>query len=299
MPGDRFLGSAILLLLAFLWGLGFVFQRSGMDHLGPHSFNAARFGIAAISLIPVLYFFGKPTPRAERTRMIWASLAGGSLFFGGISFQQVGLVHTTAGKAAFITGLYIVLVPVLSIALGHVARWNIWLACLLAISGLFLMVDTGSFQLAYGDGLVLICSLFWATQILVTGAFAGRLDGVTFAFGQVVTVALIALPTALWLETPTWPSLWAARFDVLFVGVIVTAAGMVLQILGQRRVPPTPAGIIMSLEAVFGALCGYLFLSEAISFAMFSGGVLMLAGMVLAQLTLPPLFGRAHPKGSL
>ncbi|MEO0342741.1 MAG: DMT family transporter [Pseudomonadota bacterium] len=299
MSHTRAIGILILLLLAFLWGLGFVFQRSGMDHIGPYTFNAARFVVGAISLLPALYFFARKTARSKRPTLWKASLLGGIFFFGGITFQQVGIVYTTAGKTAFITGLYIVIVPILSIALGQIARWNVWLACVIAVIGLFFLSETSSLNLQYGDTLVLICAFFWAAQIVVVGRMADQLDGPSFAFGQVLTVTAIAIPTALILENHSWADIWAAKGAILFVGVIDTGLALILQILGQRRVPATAAGIILSLEAVFGAICGYLFLAEIITQRMFVGGILMLSAMVIAQLSLPRLLPRADPTGPL
>ncbi|MEM9715139.1 MAG: DMT family transporter [Pseudomonadota bacterium] len=299
MTREQIFGSILLLIVAFVWGLGFVFQRSGMEHIGPYTFNAGRFVLGALSLLPVIWLFGRKTDPVDRGAMWTASILAGLCFFGGITLQQVGIVYTTAGKAAFITGLYIVIVPVFSIALGFVARWNVWVACLLALVGLFFLAETGSFRLAYGDTLILICAVFWALQIIVVGLYAQRLDGPTFAFGQTLTVTVIAVPLALIMEDHSWADLWAAKWALLFVGVIDTGFALTLQTLGQRRVPATPAGIILSLEAVFGALCGYLFLAEIITASMFFGGTLMLTAMILAQLTLPPLFRRADPKGSL
>ena len=230
MTKDQLIGSALLLFLAFIWGLGFVFQRSGMDHLGPYTFNAARFVVGAISLIPALLLFSKPTPRKTRPTLLKASIFAGFFFFLGITFQQVGIVYTTAGKAAFITGLYIIIVPILSILLGQIARWNVWLACILALVGLYFLAETGSLRLAYGDTLILICAFFWAGQIIVVGLFADRLDGPSFAMGQTVTVALIAVPLALILEDFTWANLWAAKWAILFVGVIDTGLAFIIQI---------------------------------------------------------------------
>ena len=247
MNKDYAIGVCLLLFLALIWGLGFVFQRSGMDHLEPFSFNTVRFLLGGLSILPLLWVFPAKNTMT-RQGLIRASFWGGLFFFGGISFQQVGLVYTTAGKSAFITGLYIILVPIFSIAIGQVARANVWFAAVLAVIGLFLLSGAEGLRLAYGDSLTVICAGFWALQILVTAQFADRFDGVEFALGQIIVVFLLSLPIALLFENPSWEGIWNARYALLFVGIMDTGLAMILQILGQRRVPATQAGIIIVLR---------------------------------------------------
>lgn len=297
MTRDHVIGSAILLFLALIWGVGFIFQRLGMEHIGPFTFNAARFALGALSLLPVLYLFPARLEATSDTRrrlvLIHASFLGGLFFFGGISLQQVGLQFTTAGKSAFITGLYIILVPIFSIFLGQIARSNVWVAAGLALLGLYFLSESEGFAIGYGELLTVFCAVFWALQILVTARFAKRLDMVEFALGQVLVVFVLSLVVAYAVENPIWRDIWKAKWSLAFVGIIDTGLAMILQILGQSRVPATQAGIIMSFEAVFGALAGYLFLAEVISARMFTGCIFMLLGMIVAQITLPRVFKKS------
>ena len=279
------LGIAMLFAIAAIWGVGFVFQREGMDHIGPFTFNAARFIIGALSVIPVIAIFSKPTSQNEDTSstFIGGMLAGVMLFIG-ISLQQIGLVHTSAGKAAFITGMYIVFVPIFGMFLGQKMGGKVWVAAAIAVIGLYLLSITDQLKFARGDGLVLIAAVFWGGQVLVAAHYSPKVNGPKFAFVQFATVAIISLPFAVMGEVITLDALILSAQALLFTGLIATGLAMTLQILAQERVPSTQAAMIMSLETVFGAFSGWLLLGEILTSRMLLGAVLMLLGIVIAQL---------------
>jgi drug/metabolite transporter (DMT)-like permease len=278
-------GLAMLFITAAIWGVGFVFQREGMGQIGPFTFNTARFIIGALSVIPVIFLFSKKTTNdgEAKTTLIGGILAGLVLFVG-ISLQQIGLVHTSAGKAAFITGMYIVFVPVIGVFLGQKIGGKVWIAGIIAVLGLYLLSVTDQMRFAQGDGIVLIGAVFWAFQVLVTAHYSQKINGPKFAFVQFATVAILSLPFALILETVTLDGLIASAEGLLFTGIVATGIAITLQILAQARVPSTQAAMIMSLETVFGAFSGWLFLNEILSSRMLMGAGLMLLGIVIAQL---------------
>lgn len=279
------LGLLMLFTTAAIWGVGFVFQREGMDLIGPFTFNTARFIIGALSVIPVILLFpGKTAKDGEAKATLVGGILAGVVLFVGISLQQIGLVHTSAGKAAFITGMYIVFVPVFGIFLGQKIGGKVWVAGGIAVIGLYLLSITDQMQFAQGDGLVLIGAVFWAFQVLVTAHYSQKINGPKFALVQFVTVAILSLPFALVLEVITLDGLLSAAKPLLFTGLVATGLAITLQILAQARVPSTQAAMIMSLETVFGAFSGWLFLGEILSTRMLIGAGLMLLGIVIAQL---------------
>lgn len=278
-------GLAMLITIAIIWGVGFVFQREGMEQLGPFAFNAARFTIGALSVIPVIMIFSKPTMNQDQvSSTIIGGIVAGSVLFIGISLQQVGMVHTTAGKAAFITGMYMVFVPILGLFIGQKIGAKVWVAGFIAVVGLYLLSITDQLEFAQGDGFVLLGAAFWGAQVLVTAHYSQKVNGPKFALVQFITVAVLSLPFALALETTTLDALILSAKALLFTGVVATGLAMTLQILAQARVPSTQAAMIMSLETVFGAFSGWLLLGEILTSRMLLGASLMLLGIFIAQL---------------
>lgn len=276
---------AMLFVVAALWGLGFVFQRTGMDHVGPFTFNSLRFVLGGLSVLPLIWIFSKKNVSLNERRLITkGGVLAGICLFGGISFQQVALVYTTAGKSAFITGMYIIFVPLIGILLGQMVGAKVLVAGVIAFVGLYFLSVTSAFAFEYGDVLTLICAVFWALQVIVTGHYSRKVDGPKFAMVQFITVIMLSLPIALMTETVTWSGIWGARDELLFVGIVGTGFAMTLQILAQKRVPAVQAALIMSLETVFGAFFGWLVLAEVFTTRMLLGSALMLLGIVIAQL---------------
>jgi drug/metabolite transporter (DMT)-like permease len=270
----------MLLIVAVVWGSTFVAQRVAAQYLGPFSYNGLRFLLGAVALLPLLRGRWRATTRYE-----WkGGLLAGLLLVGGAGLQQAGLKFTTAGKAGFITGLYVVLVPLL-LALGW-RQWlqpSAWIASTLAAAGLYLLSVQGSLTLAPGDGLELAGAVLWALHVILIGQLVKQADALRLAWVQYLVCGGISLLLGLALETTTLPGLWAAWWAVLYGGVLSVGLGYTLQVFGQRVAPPTDAAIILSLETVFAATFGWLLLGEVLTTQQLVGCGLMFAGMLVAQ----------------
>jgi drug/metabolite transporter (DMT)-like permease len=285
----------LLLLTALIWGSAFVAQRVGMDHVGPFTYNGARFLLGALSLLPLLLIRRRSEPLIAPGGGRWlfaGGLLAGLILFAGASLQQIGIVHTTAGKAGFITGLYVVIVPLLGLMLGHRTPWKTWIGAALAMAGLYLLTMTETLTLAQGDGLVFISAFFWAGHVLVIGWLSGRhIEPVLLACLQFVVCAVLSLGVAVVMEPIHWQGLRDAALPILYGGLLSVGVAYTLQVVAQRDAPPAHAAIILSLETVFAALSGWLLLNETLAGRGILGCTLMFAGMLLSQLSL----GKAAP----
>ncbi|HRD67977.1 MAG TPA: DMT family transporter [Candidatus Competibacter sp.] len=296
MPALKALKAELLLLLtAVIWGFAFVAQRVGMEHVGPFTYNGVRFILGALSLLPLLLIGRRPAAAGHPGRwrpILTGSLLAGLLLFAGASLQQVGIVYTTAGKAGFITGLYVVIVPLLGLLWGHRTPWSTWTGAVLAAAGLYLLTVTGDLSLAEGDGLVLLGALFWAGHVLIIGWLSGRhIEPVLLACLQFVVCAALSLLVAVAFEPITLAGLEGAALPILYGGLLSVGVAYTLQVVAQRDAPPAHAAIILSLETVFAALGGWWLLHETLSGRSLTGCALMFAGMLLSQLGI----GRAAP----
>lgn len=277
----------LLVLVAAIWGSGFVAQRLGMATLGPYSFNAARFVLATLALLPVWWYMrsrqSKPQPTGGKL-FWWGSLLAGSVMFAGFSFQQVGLQYTTAGNAGFITSMYIVLVPLIGLALGERTRIHIWLGIVLAVLGLYKLSVGPDFHINRGDWLELMGAFFWAAHVVTLGWLSRRVtDVVGVSVVQFAVAACWGIAAALLLESPTVPDFSAAALPLLYSGLIVSGLAFSLQIMAQRTVDASMAALILSGEAVFALLAGWFFLGEQVGSKELVGCGLMLAGMLISQ----------------
>ena len=283
--------NALLLATAAVWGLAFVAQRAGMDYVGPFTFNALRFALGGAALWGVICLrdagrlpaiqSAAPGFRRKGWRG-WGLLLGVALF-GGASLQQVGLVYTTAGKAGFITGLYVVLVPLAGAWLGARHGRNVWLGALLALAGLYLLSATGAWRMARGDFLVFLSALFWTVHVLLVDHLVARFDSLRLAALQFGVVALLSAAVALWQEAWSLAALRGALWAVLYGGLLSVGVGYTLQLVAQQYARPAAAAILLRLEAVFALLGGALLLSEPLTGRGLLGSALMLAGMLLSQ----------------
>jgi len=272
----------LLCAVAAIWGFAFVAQSAGMEHLGPYSFNAARLLLGALSLLPVWLLMQRG--RAPQGRALWlgGSLAG-ALMFGGITCQQVGLLGTTAGNAGLITGMYIVLVPMVGVLLGHRTRVQTWAGVVLALAGLYRLSVGPDFHINRGDLQVLIGALFWTAHVLVIGWLSRQVDAISLAVWQFVVASVLGVALALGLETPQPADFEAAWVPLLYAGVASSGIAFTLQIIAQRRVDPGTAALIMSMEAVFAVVGGWLLLGESLGAKEQLGCALMVAGMLISQ----------------
>jgi drug/metabolite transporter (DMT)-like permease len=309
----RLRSDLLLLLTALIWGFAFVGQRLGMEHVGPLTFNATRFFIGGLVLLPLIMVSARraqpqmrpasmPGPSASEAAdsaspllprapaplhsvsLLRSGLLVGAVLFAAATLQQMGLVFTTAGKAGFITSLYVVIVPLLGVALGHRIGRATWAGALLAAVGLyFLTMRPGEWRMAPGDLLVLLGAVLWAVHMLLLGRLSPGRDPARLAFVQFMTCAALSGLAALLFETTTADALRDALPAILFTGVLSVGVGYTLQVAGQRHAPPADTAIILSLEAVFAVLAGRLLLGEQLTARALIGCGLMLAGILISQ----------------
>lgn len=276
----------LLLLTAIIWGFAFVAQRVGMEHVGPFTYNGVRFVLGALSLLPLLWMNRRavaPISHGDR-RLIWGGgLLAGLLLFAGASLQQVGIVYTTAGKAGFITGLYVVIVPLVGLFWGHRTPWSTWVGAMAATTGLFLLTMTDDLTLGSGDGLVLIGAFFWSAHVLAIGRLSQRIEPLLLSCLQFVVCAVLSLAVAITAESISLNGLRAAAQPILYGGILSVGVAYTLQVVAQRDTPPAHAAILLSLETVFAALGGVWLLNETLSGRGIVGCILMFAGMLLSQ----------------
>ena len=283
--------DALLLTTAIIWGFAFVAQRAGMDYVGPFTFNGIRFAIGSLSLLPLVLMSreqrtatNKILPNPGLKTILFGGAALGLALFSGASFQQIGLVYTTAGKAGFITGLYVIMVPVLGLFWKQQPKIGTWIGAILAAIGLYFLSVTEQFTIEMGDLLVLIGAIFWATHVLIVGWLSPRINPIKLAFSQYVACSILSLITASVVELITLSSIFEAAIPILYAGLLSVGIAYTLQVIAQRDAHPAHAAILLSLEAVFAAVGGWLILGEIISPRGLVGCGLMLAGMLLSQL---------------
>lgn len=280
--------NALLLVVTAIWGMGFVAQRLGMEHVGVFTYNALRFGMGVLALflvLPLVRRFEPLRAQASLRTLLKASLLAGVLMFIASTLQTEGLAYTTAGKAGFITGLYVVLVPLLGLVWGQRTHAATWAGALLAVAGLYLLSVNEALQVSRGDWLVLASAFFWAAHIQALGFLTRKADPVHIAIGQFVVVTLLSLPGMLGWERPALAEISSASGAILYGGLMVVAVSFTLQVIAQRDAHPAHAAVIMVMEAVFAVLAGWLVLGESLSLRGFAGCALMTAGMLLSALT--------------
>ena len=283
--------DALLLTTAIIWGFAFVAQRVGMDYVGPFTFNGIRFAIGSLSLLPlVLLSSGQQTqsqhilPPAGMKTILLGGAALGLALFSGASLQQIGLVYTTAGKAGFITGLYVIIVPILGLIWRQQPKIGTWIGAVLAAIGLYFLSVTEQFTISPGDLLVLIGAFFWAAHVLIIGWLSPRINPIKLAFSQYLACSILSLITAAIVEDISMQSIYQATIPILYGGLLSVGVAYTLQVVAQRDAHPAHAAILLSMEAVFAAIGGWLILGEIISARGLFGCALMLAGMLLSQL---------------
>ena len=284
--------NILLFITAIIWGFAFVAQRAGMEFVGPYTFNAIRFALGGLSLLPLLILNKKRKfnfqnySYLKNKYFIYGGIIAGIILFLGSTFQQIGIVYTTAGKAGFITGLYIIFVPLLGLFLKNKTSAGTWIGAIIAVWGLYFLSVTESFSIGLGDMLVLISGFFWAVHVLLIGKISPKTDPIQLAFFQFIICSLLSLIAAVISETTTINNIYDASIPILYAGVCSVGIAYTLQVVAQREAHPAHAAIIMSLEAMFALIGGWLILDEIISLRGLLGCALMLTGMLVSQLYL-------------
>lgn len=289
--------SFLLLLTAVIWGSAFVAQSVGMDYVEPFTFMFTRSIIGGLVLIPCIFFLQKINPKKEQTKFVtkeelMGGICCGTALFAASAFQQIGILHTTVGKAGFITALYVVSVPILGLFMKKRVSFLIWICVGLSVVGLYLLcMPAGEILLAYGDLLVLICAVLFSFHILIIDYFSPRGDGVKISCIQFWVCGIISGIFMLFLETPCWQNIFDAKWSILYAGVLSSGIAYTLQVVAQKGVNPTIASLILCLESVVAVLAGWLILGDTLSARELVGCMLMFGAIVLAQLP-PPKKGR-------
>lgn len=294
----RIPGELYLLTTSIIWGAAFVVQKVAMEILEPFTFNAVRYALGGLLLIPVIILFQRLNDKKEKknngakreeyskkTLMFGGMICGGILCLAG-NFQQFGLLTSDAGKTGFITTLYIVIVPVFGLFVFRKRlRWLVWVGVLFGIFGLyFLSIKAGDFSMERGDFLVFIGAFFWAAHILAVDILAPRVDAVKLSCLQFIWAGVFSSVFMFIWETPIIREILSCWFPVLFTSVFVVGVAFTFQTIGQKTTDPTVASLLLSLESVFGVLAGMVFLSERMTARELLGCLLMFTAIVLTQL---------------
>ena len=291
MPNKAMQANLMMLLAASIWGFAFVAQRVGMETMGPHWFNSLRCFIGVVALTPVVIWRDRcqaksatESPKSSVKTLLMGGAVAGFLLFIGATFQQVGLQYTTAGKAGFITGMYIFFVPLIGLFFRMKTGLGTWLGALIALWGLYLLSINEDFTLSKGDTLQLICAVAFAGHVLMIGYLASRMDTVKLSLVQFFVAGLLAMILALYSEQLTWGMVTSTAVPLLFAGVMSTGIAYTLQTIAQQHAHPSHAAIILSSEGVFAVIGGFLLLNEVLPVQGLLGCGLILAGMLMSQL---------------
>ena len=284
--------NLLLLLTAMIWGAAFVAQSVSMDYVGPFTFLCTRSILGGVVLLPVIAVMGKrkqekSAEKSENRRILFlGGICCGIMLFIGSALQQVGIQYTTAGKAGFITAMYMVLVPICGLFFGKRPGGKTWAAVVVALVGMYLLCLYGSGiqNLSKGDLLEMLCALGITAHILVIDHFSPKVDGVKMSCIQFFVCGILAGIFMLILETPSWESIRAAAMPILYAGILSSGVGYTLQIVAQKDTQPTVASLLMSLESVFSLIFGWILLKEAMSGVELLGCVLMFAAIIWVQL---------------
>lgn len=288
---NKFRGSICLLFTTIIWGSAFVSQSVGMDYIGPFTFQALRCGVAVIFLMPVIFLFDLGAKdgcsfisRWKNAKLWKTGILCGLALFVAANLQQIGLQYTDAGKAGFITAMYIVLVPICSIVLKKKPPVSAIISVLIATVGLYLLSCAGVTQINKGDLYLMGCALAFAVQITLIDVLAGELDGLRLNCIQSLVTSLLSVPFMFLTESPSMSTILPCWLPICYTGILSSGVAYSLQIIGQKDLDPTAASLIMSLESVFAALFGWLLLHEVMNATELTGCALVFAAVVLSQL---------------
>ena len=292
--------NLLLLLTAFIWGTAFVAQKSGMDYIEPFTYGGIRTLIGGLFLIPVIKFLDGRKPAEEKTRLakrteeqkkaedkllLIGGICCGLALFVASSLQQFGVSYTTAGKAGFITTLYVVIVPIFSIFLRKKVSPKMWFCVMLGALGMYMLcMKEATFSLQYGDFLVLLCAAAFAVHILVIDYFSPKVDSVRLSCIQFLVAGSLGIICMFIFETPVIANILACWFPILYAGVLSSGVAYTLQVVAQADADPTAASLILSLESVFAALSGIVLLGESLTMKELLGCAIIFTAIIIAQL---------------
>ena len=280
-------GALMLLGASFFWGTTFVAQMTGMEGIGPFSYAAARYFVGFLFLTAVLIFTKKSRAKERRvgkiSRGFLAGLISGVFLFLASSMQQISMLYTTAGKAAFITCLYIMFVPLAAVFLGKKILRENWIGAILALTGLYFLAINEAISINKGDVILFFSAFLWTAQILVIDKFANKVDILELSTAQIFLTAILSFISMLIFETPTLETITNAAIPIIYGGLMSSGVAFTLQIYGQKYAEPSAAAILMSFESIFGAVSSWLILGEVMTGREIFGCVLMIAGIIVTQ----------------
>lgn len=289
-------GSIMLLITALIWGSAFVAQSEGMRYIEPFTYNALRTLLGGVFLLPIIFLFRKYDNKKENSNKntsskkvtIFGGLSCGVFLFIASSLQQSGISLTTAGKAGFITALYIIFVPLIQLLLYRKLNVIIWICVFIAAVGFYLLCINEGFHIGKGDWLILCCALFFAIHIITIDYFNNKnADPMIMSCIQFFTAGFLMLLCMIIFESPSLKKVSDAKYTILYAGIISSGIAYTLQIIGQRYTPPATATLLMSLESVFAALSGWLILNETLSEKELIGCTFVFIAVILAQFKAP------------
>ncbi len=277
--------NIILLTAALIWGCAFIAQSVGMRYIGPWTFDSLRCIIGGVTLFTARRTILKRSEDPGKNVWKGGLLCGLVLTFA-MYTQQAGIITTSVGKAGFMTALYVILVPILSVVLGKKVTGQVWVSAFIALFGFYMLSHPDSFSLAPGDRLILTSAFLFAVHIMVIDRFAPEVDGVMMSELQFFTAGILSAVPMVLIEKPALADIISGAAPILYAGVLSSGVAYTLQIIGQKDADPTVATLLLSMEAVFAAAAGYFFLHEVLTKGEIFGCVLVFAAIILAQIPL-------------
>lgn len=280
-------GAILMLwLTSAIWGFAFVAQRAGMEYIGPFTYNGIRFLLGSASLLPLILWINlkRKEPRTKKKNILKGGTTAGLVLFAAASLQQAGMVYTSAGKAGFITGFYVVLVPVIGIFIGQRISRLLWMGAFIALVGLYFLTVDGPFVLQKGDFLILLSAFFWAIHVQLINKLVDSHEALPLSAFQFAACGILSLLTAMVFETIQADTIMQAALPLLYGGLMSVGIAYTLQVVAQQYVHPAYASIILSFETVFAVIGGWLLLNETLGIRNISGCLLMLIGILLVQI---------------
>ena len=279
------------LITTFIWGTAFIAQDTGMDNIGPLTFNAARFFVGFVTVLPIAILVerGKIIENINLDKKLFFKylfLMSLSLFFG-TYLQQTSLLYTNIANAAFFTVFYVPLVPIILFIIYKIkVHWSIWPSILLCIIGVYFLSDFSNSEILIGDSLVILCSVFWALHIIFAGKFMEKFDiPIFFASLQAILVGMYSLLFALLFEEINLTNILLENYSIIYAGFLSGGIAFTLQMYAQKNIEEAPAAIIYSLEGVFAALAGWIILKQMLDFSNILGCFIILIAVILSQIT--------------
>jgi drug/metabolite transporter (DMT)-like permease len=289
MNKKQFTANILMFIAAFIWGVGFIAQKMAIGNIEAFTFNALKFLIGGLSMLPLMLYYkkkpetGTAADKVPLKKTVIPGILIGFALCAAAALQQIGIATTTAGKAGFITDLYIILIPIAEVFIGRKISKTVWPCAVIALVGLYFISVSNSFSVSKGDLIVFIGSFFWTLQMLLIDKFSKNYNLIRLSFIQYMTCAAVSAIIALFTENITLSGIMAGAGPVLYSGIMSVGVAYTLQIAGQRYAKPSTAAIILSMESVVGAVSGVIVLHERMTVRTVVGCVLMISAMVLIE----------------